>query len=560
MSNPSFENIEQWFFEYTEGNLSPSQEQQFKLFLEENPALLEELEVWKSARIAPAAFEMPAALQLTKPTPLFYRPGVLAALAILLLFLSWVGFLYFPSDPIYTASSIDANIIYVGDGNRNSYFDQLITQSTPKNDEHLTDQIATINNNTEAFSSSKHTSKTIHSTKNNNQPYNEIQHLQSNTLSNKDNHTYHQTSTSTLTTLNGNGAISASLPIKVSTVVAPISQKNEYTLLAKKYVTAPQVNKVHVAIKKLKRMLSQPSALRRTHRPNYQVPMMTAFKAIPALAGDGVQNRLDITSRYQWGKQTSAQLLNTVSWDGYLKALHGGIGIDANYDAYNLNKINNYSVGITYSPKISLGENFRIEPGIRYKMGVVDLNNVDALIGKNIELNRNNLLPFYTGNQTVSGDKLWYKDVGVSLVLNTKWFYIGANMDNISRHYNNFYSSDLTKSYRSNIQYTAVIGTEYRPINYNFKVDGYLFYQKNGNLNELWAGGNFQYKWMQIGAGVSTNLDAGGSIGLIFKRVGIHYNIDYTESRLQHQKFLSHQLSIRLLLGDSRQRNSLSNF
>ena len=51
MSKPSFENIDRWFFEYTEGNLSPAQIEEFETFLSQHPELRSELDLWEDARV-----------------------------------------------------------------------------------------------------------------------------------------------------------------------------------------------------------------------------------------------------------------------------------------------------------------------------------------------------------------------------------------------------------------------------------------------------------------------------------------------------------------------------
>lgn len=573
MSRPSFENIEQWFFEYTEGNLSSSHEAQFMDFLEENPSLIEELKVWKSARVVEAAdIVFPSTAQLLKTTPFLLRPLSMASIAVLFLLVAWVGFLFYPSAPAYSLTQIDTKIIPVG---RAQLFTQQMNVSPPP---------PSVNKRIPAHSNPKGT--TIQSATTLLQasllPVTNRENGGETIVNNGNSDTqlmaHNQATNDGVPSLeNSSSFVEPLQPLadvdfskqKISLKMKPVNiAQLKGDLIAMKLTKASKTaaikpistNKLKASVRKLKRVLSQPLALRRTHRPNYQVPMTTVLSAIPAMAGDGNQNKVNITSRLQWANQSTAQLMNSISWDGYMKGLLGGLGVDVNYNAYNYNKINNYSVGITYSPKIKLSNNFRIEPGVHFKMGVMDLKNAHPLVGGNIEMKRENIIPLFVGSKQQSGKQLWYKDIGASLVLNTKWFYLGVNADNLGRHYNNYYSSVLDKSYRSHLHYTAVIGSEYRPINYNFKVDGYLFYQNFGNLNELWAGGNFQYKWMQIGAGVSTNKDFGGSVGLIFNRVDIHYNIDYTNSRLLGHKFLSHQLSLRILLGSSHRRTNRSNF
>lgn len=185
-------------------------------------------------------------------------------------------------------------------------------------------------------------------------------------------------------------------------------------------------------------------------------------------------------------------------------------------------------------------------------MGVVNIDQNSALIGNKIEMNRNNITPLFVNETQLDASQMWYRDFGLGFMVNTKWFYAGFNADNLGRHNNNFYSSDLTKDHRDNIHYTAVIGTEYEAITRDMSVNAYGLFQNYGDLKEFWLGANFQYRWMQIGAGVNTKADFGASVGLVFKHVTLHYNVDYTESRLLQGKYFSHQLSLGILLKPSR--------
>ena len=67
MSGPSFSNIDRWFFEYVEGNLSPEQEAQLEAFILNHPELELDLDAWKSATIEPTYFEFPNQNTILQP-------------------------------------------------------------------------------------------------------------------------------------------------------------------------------------------------------------------------------------------------------------------------------------------------------------------------------------------------------------------------------------------------------------------------------------------------------------------------------------------------------------
>ncbi len=541
MSNPSFENIDQWFFEYTEGNLTSAQESRFLDFVSEHPELIQELKAWKKARITPLTSYEPDTASLIKPASPLLRPVLLASIAVIAFLLGWVGISYFPVQKQYTQSTIDAKIIHLRNEDSDTFIKNAIAsykhQQKVENSENTQQKsvFAPSQNkvlNQLDFNNSNKQKETVNQTTSNGAELRKIQqqfHAKSKDL---------------------DGIIAY-----LNRGIEPskdIASEEKITTSKASSSSSSFKSSLNQIMRKIRRMVNQPTALRNTKNPHYHAPMMTGFKPVPAMAGTATGNRIQATSRIQWLNQPNAQLLNTLSWDSYLYSLRGGLGVDLNYDGYNINSLSNYSIGLTYSPKFSISKNFSFEPSFRFKMGVIDIDKSPSLIGSNIEMNRNNITPLFVNENKLEANQMWYKDFGVGFMINTKWFYAGFNADNLGRHNNNFYSSNLQKEYRDDIHYTAIIGTEYEAITRDMSVSAYGLFQNYGDLKELWLGGNFQYHWVQIGAGINTKADVGASIGLVFDQVNIHYNVDYTESKLLNNKYLSHQLSLGILIKPSR--------
>lgn len=547
MSRPTFENIDQWLFEYTEGTLSPAQESQLMDFIRLNPEVITDLKAWKQSKAAPIATPQFSTASLIKPTPLLMRPISLVTIGVVAIFLGLLGFNSFNTIPLYSKVDIDAEIIYAADEDDQALFASIIKQ-TPKETENKTRQSTSLAKNIE--SSNKNSRKNIglpettldeETTQFNNTvsqfeiDYNQLNFIQKS----------FEAKAKDLNDISAylNGQRENDQEVSNSTAKI-ISSADVAKMTLKKTINS--------AYRKIKRMADQPVALRNTKDPYYHTPMMTGYKANSAMVGTAQGNRVQATSRLQWLDKSNTQLMNTLSWDGYVYALRGGLGIDANYNTYKTNALNNYSVGFTYSPKFSINKKVSFEPAMRFKMGVVNVDPNSKVIGSKIEVDRHNIIPLFENETTVSGNQLWYRDLGLGFMLNTEWFYLGFNADNLGRHNNNFYSGDLNKSYHQNIHYIAVLGTEYQSFTRDIKISGYGLFQNFGELNELWLGGNVQYKWLQAGVGVSTNADLGASLGTSFNRFSLHYNIDYTKSRLLNDKLLSHQVTMKILLKPSR--------
>lgn len=584
MSKPSFENINQWFFEYTEGNLSSAQEMQFLDFIKENPELIDDLKAWKLAKVTPIHREMPIA-GLLKKTPFYTRPAAIATYSIFLIALAWFLIPQEDSSTLYVKSEVDTEIIKLKPANSPHLVPNITKEegynfSIPTSSTVFNSPVQRLKDNSgleTAISQSDRVIKTPNSTYESN--LTEVDkykaHVQLLAVS-----APREDSEGLETLENSTTKINTLTPIRKASdlgkVIAYLNGEKSQVVDSNVAFTEQEIDKVTeketvvttkstktsfgVAMRKIKRMIDQPTALRNTRDPYFHAPMMTGFRANPAMAGRSVGNRVQATSRMQWATTNSRQLMNTVSWDGYIYALRGGVGVDLNYNTYGKGALNNYAVGVSYSPKFAINKNISFEPAIRFKMGVTNLNKTSNLIGSQLELNRHNVTSFFEAEQDITGSSLWYRDIGLGFMLNTNIFYVGFNADNLGRHDNNYYSKDLTKNYNESIYYTAVIGTEYQSLTKDISVNGYGLFQSYGDLTEFWLGANFQYKWLQFGAGVNTSADFGASAGFNFNHVTINYNIDYTKSKLFDRKYLSHQVTMKLLLKPNRSTTKFYNF
>ncbi|MCO5269672.1 MAG: type IX secretion system membrane protein PorP/SprF [Brumimicrobium sp.] len=572
MSSPSFENIDQWLFEYMEGNLSSTQETQLMQFVAENPELAMELDAWKKTKISNSQTTEFAVEGLLKPAPQYAKPIAITSGVLMLVLLGWWITSLYTLSPLYLTENIDTSIIYA-----ENQFTQLNT-TTPliaQTDEQS--DLYTINSK-KTSTSQTHT-QTLNSTNTHSNINNVLSQEESENHATEESNVtqedyaqliedYRNSLVSNNSTENnseiseGNNTTDSNIDstsdlathenIEAKTTTTDnegIAEKNKVASNTTSHTNKSNARTFFNGImRKIDRMTSKPLALQSTKNPSYHIPMMVGTQVNPALAGTDLGNRILATSRIQWMGSSNSQLMNTLAWDGYISGLRGGLGFNINYNTMSANKLNSYSAQIIYSPKLAITRNISIEPALSFKMGVVNLNKNSSIIGNKVEFNRQNIISLFEEDKVATGSQLWYKDIGLGFMLNTKWFYAGANFDNLSRHNNNYYSNDISKNYKENIHYSAVIGTEYQPLTANYRISTYAFYQNYGKLNELWAGANFEYKWIQFGAGMSTNLDFGASAGFLLNQVHFTYNIDYTKSELLQKRFLSHQLTMKVLI------------
>jgi hypothetical protein len=248
--------------------------------------------------------------------------------------------------------------------------------------------------------------------------------------------------------------------------------------------------------------------------------------------------------------------MNQIAVDGYVYGLRGGVGVQINHAYYGNGQLSTANVALTYSPKISVNRNVLIEPSVRFKMGnkSIDASKIDG--SGLVEVDRNTVLPFYSDASQPLGQQLWYRDLGLGMMVNTKWFYAGVQTDNIFRHYDNIYSGNYTDTRRAATHFIATIGTDYESKRESIGLSPYLVYHQREALQEVWAGVNTRIQWFTLGASISDKLDATAALGVKLNRLAVTCGADYLTSSMLGSKQLSYQLHVRFinLSGNPRQK------
>lgn len=211
----------------------------------------------------------------------------------------------------------------------------------------------------------------------------------------------------------------------------------------------------------IQRMMDNPVALKNTKDPYYHVPGMQSMDVNFGSVGTLLATRVQTISRAQWLGEDNQQMMNQLSIDGYSYGMRGGLGFQLNQNYYGKGEIVNYNASLIYSPKFSIARNIVLEPSVRFKMGNKAINSGQIQAGAVVEYDRMNQQEFQIFGTEPMGKSLWYKDLGLGLMVNTKWFYIGIQQDNLLRHFDNIYSTDITNPRRVGKHFVATIGTDY---------------------------------------------------------------------------------------------------
>lgn len=560
MSNPSFSNIDQWFFELQEGNLSHEQVAQLKSFVIQHPELDVDKDMWELTFVEKSPLTYKKKDTLIRKRPIAFYWTISSAASVLLV----IGFITF-------FSSQEKSVSNNNERNNITSFNRLTANSHSS--------LASTNHH--SFTSIEHQLSNsmvesptfgLHSTSVFSNPTSSHYSLSVNNTIGYSNELNQSIEQNGKTNYDTKQEVKLALATKINYTFAELKREigfypekeieeiEDWTLHRKSASNSHNsfTAKMRMLQRAIERMVDNPIALKNLKDPHYHVPGMQAVDINFGAVGTLLATRVQTTSRYQWMGNQNEQLSNQLLVDGYAYAIRGGVGLQVIQSNYHDNSIQETFAAITYSPKFSISKNVTVEPAIRYKMGNNRIDPEALTPGQSIEFERNNAKQFYSATETPKGKSLWFKDIGMSVMVNTKWFFAGAQFDNLTRHENNFYSSNSNE--RSSIHSVFTLGTDYESINKNLRFSPYLIYQNYGKLSEAWLGTNFGIKWFNVGAAISSNIEPAASIGVKFKHFALTYNADYTRSMMTSKNALSHQLTLRFNTKPSRIGQRLLNY
>lgn len=574
MSNPSFENIDRWLFELIEGNLSEEQIQQLEAFLLRHPELDVDRDVWEMAHVESEPIEYPHTSKMIRRRPIgIYMMAGFLSMAI------------FASFGIYTWWSTDISQPVVF-SNLNPELDKVVQETKD-----LQGQLGSIRNSSVTFSNEALFGNQVESSTENDHialqnPRNTFNVIGTQDITSQDILIMQNTidlGENYLEQIQTNTGMDLALTNSVSN--QNFHEENELETVPARpievhstrnwnsgAVQEPSSRFSHVEHKEsfssrlqktqrmIQRMMDYPVALKNLKDPYYHIPGLTAMDVNFGSVGTLVSPRVQTLSRLQWFGKENQQMTNMVALDGYVYSMRGGVGFQMSNSLYGNGQIMNNQLAFTYSPKFSVNRNILIEPAVRLKMGnkMLDSDKIDGT--GYAEFDRGTVQEFYPTGVNPTGSSLWYRDMGTSVMVNTKWFYTGIQVDNIFRHYDNVYSGENASTRRAGNHFIATLGTDYESKRENIGLSPYIVFQKNEALSEFWFGLNTRFHWITAGAAVTDKLDMVGSLGLKLNRFAVNYNMDYTKSAMVDNYQLSHQLSFRFVAFDKYGKNKRLTF
>jgi hypothetical protein len=590
MSNPSFSNIDRWLFELIEGNLSEEQVAQLETFLMQHPELDVDRDMWELSKVDDFEVAYPHTEKMIRrrPVGLFMSMGMASIAGIIAL----ATVMYWPSaeeqstsvltSQTKTKKTIDKVDLQsaetqttsedvTGSGTMAATATSTFQEVVPQAIQNQVGVEQTDRSNVEMASGEM--ANTIDSPNNvtneNSIHLSSLQQINEQTtvvlLSKQE-----EDKSVTTKEIEEVDAINEQ-SVLTEKVIQDVSMNETVSEQEVKTTTTPRTTQTHSVYKEtfssklrqagraLSRMLDNPVALKNLKDPHFHLPGMQPTEVNFGSVGTLLATRVQTISRLQWAGQPNQQLINSVSVDGYSYGMRGGLGLVLSHSQYADGGIQNIQSSFTYSPKFSVSRNVIVEPSFRFTMGNKTIDPTKIQTGSMVEMERLNPHQFYAVGQMPIGRSLWYRDLGLGLSVNTRWFYASVQGDNLLKHTDNIYSSNLTDIRRSGQHFIATLGTDYESRKENFGVSPYLVYQQYETLKEAWLGVNLRYQWITVGGAISSQLDPAVSVGIKFNHFMLAYNADMTHSEVLGKQFLSHQLTIRILTKPSRMGQRLLN-
>lgn len=312
--------------------------------------------------------------------------------------------------------------------------------------------------------------------------------------------------------------------------------------------------KMKRVFRKIERMLGYPVGLTNLRDPQLVLPENQITKFNPGFTGGLLKSRFEMSSRSQWLGTEMAMQTSRIAFDTYRNDIRGGIGVSIDASTAHSGAFGQYSINLTYSPKINLGDNLVLEPGVRFSMGVIDGRNEQFGDLTSFELERGLVLSKPI-DYSVGSNQLWYKDWGAGFVLNAKQMYLGFSADNLGGHYASVYPLEGTfQPVESPVRYTAILGLDFLENSRDKSFSPFISGRHFGDNFEGWGGFSARLNHFTFGASYSTGNDYVATAGLHFKHFNLIYQYDMTTSYALEQQVGSHSLGIRITGGRNKVR------
>ncbi|MEY4894180.1 MAG: hypothetical protein RL751_993, partial [Bacteroidota bacterium] len=235
------------------------------------------------------------------------------------------------------------------------------------------------------------------------------------------------------------------------------------------------------------------------------------------------QTRFQSSSIARGGTSSEQRLMGQqFSIDGYSRNLRAGFGLQGSYKQYAGAAITDYEIGLIAAPKILLNRFIVLEPAARLRLGAryADAAKLQSL--SFIEFENADLRAVQIDTTLAVGRRLFYKDLDLSLAIQTPILFVSAQLENTFKHFDYAMGNEQTPSNsRAVQQLTVSLGTQYASRNEKMRIAPYVQFRSNRLATQYLVGLQMNVNKWQLGASVADNKQYQAALGYIGKHSAI---------------------------------------
>lgn len=554
MKFPIRENIDRWLFDFTEGNLNPEQEQLLADFITQNPDLELDMDAWQQSKVTPTE------VHFTRKNELLKKRRWAPMLTLLFLLLGGsTSVWYFTNDQSHQRKQLAKQETFSNSAKsvKNTFGGKGTDSTIPSeksinaNTSITVQKSKAINNSNQAILNASAELSAASSIE-------LVNKLETNSATVENRNQGNNLNENLASTFNSINQISVNTFELNRLNFKPIGLVDGYRSVNEELITPEMIAvektafgtdvnlKMPKILKVLDKVLSKDVAL--TSSPDYMyiAPEQAHLDVMNGLIGSNSQTRFMSTSSIRRFGENDQKMMQQLSLDGYSRGAKSGLGLQANYDYFGNGVIQNWNIGILYSPKIALFKRFIFEPVVKFKMGNQLLNSSKVINGDVVSYDPNRPQVFNFDTTQIIGRKLWYRDVDAGFAFHTNLFYVGFQAYNLLNHFNNIYTNNPSEetSYAST-DFRAILGTQYVSKNSKLVFSPYLTAERWSNNKNYSGGFSLKISSFMLGGMVNTQKNCGVLFGISREKMGVYFQSILTVENGNNALNWTHQLTMR---------------
>jgi hypothetical protein len=530
---PTLENIDQWLFDALEGNLNTTQEQALQDFIAQNPELELEQQAWFKTNYTASevTFEPKAALYRKKKFG--YKP--FAAAAVLLLLLATKSFISNQTSPSTTSPSTSRS-------SSSAQQAKARQSSTPQS----TTQKSTTQTSSFSFSSSSVISSIVS---------NQSERPATNVTSLSSPSSAASTLTSpTFSSFTPQADLSSLQTLQAGLITGYRTDLRFEALAGEQSELELKNNWRLPALQRISQFAQKELGLSNNQTYDFMLPGKSNIDANISSVGTLSQTRFQGSSIARSGTSSAQRLMGQqFSLDGYSRSLRAGLGLQGSYKQYADAAITDYEIGLIAAPKILLNRYIVLEPAARLRLGARYANAAKLQELSFIEFENADLRTVQIDSTQAVGRRLFYKELDLSLAIQTPLLFVSAQLENTFKHFNYAMgNAQNPNNSRAQQQLTVSLGTQYASRNEKMRIAPYLQFQSNRLQTQYLVGLQINVNKWQLGTSIANNKQYQAALGYIGKHSAIILQSCQHQLLTLNAPSYFHQVTFRLYSQPSR--------